>query len=95
MIFTFAYLFAVVLMSFITMIIYGADKRRAVKEKRRIPEKALFGMSFFGGALGSLFGMTLFSHKTKHIYFWILNSLFLLLQIIVLVLLIYLEIKVL
>lgn len=93
MLFTFIYLFFILLMSFITMVCYGIDKRKAVKGDMRIPEKALFGISFFGGALGSLFGMVLFSHKTKHIYFWIFNILFLLIHIALLSLIVYLEVR--
>ena len=93
MLFTFIYLFILVFMSFITMIIYGIDKRKAVREKERIPEKALLGMGFFGGSIGALFGMVLFAHKTKHIYFWILNILYLIIHLVILALIIYLEIK--
>ena len=45
------------------------DKRAAVKNKRRISEKALFIVSIFGGALGMLLGMFLVRHKTRRWYF--------------------------
>ena len=35
----------------------------------------LLGFSFCGGAVGGLPGMTLFRHKTKHWYFWLVNIL--------------------
>ncbi len=93
MLYTFIYLFLILLMSFISLIIYGIDKRKAVRGQNRVPEKALFGLGFFGGAVGSLFGMILFSHKTKHVYFWILNILFLIIQIILLLVIAFVEIK--
>ena len=69
-----AYL-AVSLLTLITLILYGADKKKAKKGARRVPEKVLLGFSFFGGAVGGLLGMTLFRHKTKHWYFWLVNIL--------------------
>lgn len=91
---TILYLLCIFIMSFITMIIYGVDKRKAVKEKMRVPEKGLFTLAFFGGALGAVVGMLIFSHKTKHVYFWILNILFLLLQIALLIGILLIEIKI-
>jgi len=43
-----------------------ADKRKAVKKRRRIPEATLMGVAFLGGSLGTLLGMRLFRHKTLH-----------------------------
>ena len=66
----------------IAFFLYGIDKRRAIKGKYRISEYHLLVVSFFGGSLGSLFGMKVFHHKTKKILFWIFNFLFLILWII-------------
>ncbi len=46
-----------------------SDKRRAIKKKYRISEKALFIIAILGGSLGSILGMQKFRHKTKHWYF--------------------------
>ncbi len=47
----------------------GIDKRRAKKRAWRIPEATLFIIAVIGGALGTLLGMYLFRHKTRHWYF--------------------------
>ena len=49
--------------------VYGADKRRAKKDKRRVPEKTLFLLALIGGSVGALAGMYTFRHKTRHWYF--------------------------
>lgn len=52
--------------------LYGADKRRAVRGGRRIPERTLLlSAALFGGA-GALAGMYVFRHKTKHVKFTVL-----------------------
>ncbi len=43
---------------------YGIDKYRAQKNRYRIPEATLIGLAVIGGALGALFGMKIFHHKT-------------------------------
>lgn len=45
------------------------DKRKAIKKAWRIPERTLFAVAILGGSLGSLLGMHLFRHKTKHLSF--------------------------
>ena len=46
--------------------IMGFDKSQARKNQRRVPEKRLFMVAALGGAVGSLAGMRVFRHKTKH-----------------------------
>ena len=43
-----------------------ADKIKAKKKAWRIPEATLMGVAAIGGSLGSLVGMQLWRHKTKH-----------------------------
>ena len=52
-------------MSIITFISYGTDKRKAKKKAYRTPEKVLLALSFFGGAFGGILGMGVFRHKTQ------------------------------
>ncbi|WP_442872286.1 DUF1294 domain-containing protein [Anaerocolumna sp. AGMB13020] len=49
----------------------GLDKYKARKRLWRIKESTLFLTSVIGGSLGSLLGMFLFHHKTKHTKFLI------------------------
>ena len=43
-----------------------ADKQKAKKNRWRTPERTLLLLAALGGSLGSLAGMYLFHHKTKH-----------------------------
>ncbi len=52
-------------MSLIAFFLYGTDKKRAKKEKGRIPELALLTFAALGGGVGAVFGMQLFRHKTN------------------------------
>lgn len=70
-----------VIMSIIGFASMGIDKKRAINKKWRTPEKTLFIIAFLGGAAGSVLGMRIFKHKTKHMKFVILMPLFLVLQI--------------
>ena len=60
-----------------------ADKRRAKKDRWRIPEKQLFLVALIGGSVGSILGMQVFRHKTKHKSFVIGMPAILILQIVV------------
>ena len=53
------------LMSLITFITFGVDKRRAVRHQYRISEKALLVISVIGGGVGGWLGMKMFHHKTQ------------------------------
>lgn len=53
----------------VTFAVYGGDKRRAKKDRRRVPEKTLFLLAIIGGSVGALLGMKVFHHKTRHWYF--------------------------
>lgn len=46
-----------------------ADKRKAIKNKWRIPEKALLAVAVVGGSLGVMGGMYAVRHKTLHLTF--------------------------
>lgn len=54
------------LWNIIAFCLMGADKWKAGRLGRRIPEKVLFFAALVGGSLGALLGMNLFRHKTRH-----------------------------
>lgn len=68
------YLGAVNLISFCAM---GWDKGQARRRGRRVPERTLLLLDFFGGSLGGILGMLLFRHKTLHLKFRVLPVVFL------------------
>ncbi|MBQ8814086.1 MAG: DUF1294 domain-containing protein [Lachnospiraceae bacterium] len=74
------WLIVINLVGFIQMYV---DKRRAKKDKWRIPEKQLFLVALIGGSVGSILGMQMFRHKTKHKSFVIGMPAILILQIVV------------
>ena len=53
-------------------LLYGIDKRKAVRGAWRISEASLISVSFLMGSLGALFGMIVFNHKTKKMKFRLL-----------------------
>ena len=78
------YLIAVNLISFILM---GVDKSRARKRSWRIPESTLFVLALIGGSIGTIAGMHLFHHKTRHWYFLYGMPAILIIQILIVVIL--------
>lgn len=72
------------LINLIGIIIMAYDKRRAIKRKWRVPEAHLFFIALIFGSLGSIIGMYLFHHKTKHLKFTIGMPLILFFQVIIL-----------
>ena len=81
------YVLALLLISLAAFLLYGADKTRAKRNAWRIRESLLLGIGFLGGAVGALLAMRVLRHKTKHIYFWIVNILGLAWQLALLVVL--------
>ena len=63
-----------VLLSVIAFILYGADKKRAVKGQFRIRERTLLWTAFLGGGVGAVAGSLTFRHKTKKWYFTVVNA---------------------
>ena len=58
-----------VCINIVTFALYGIDKRRAMKQRWRIPERTLLLLPLIGGSVGGLLGMAAFRHKTRHWYF--------------------------
>ena len=58
-----------VIVNILGFALMGIDKKKAEKNKWRIPEKTLFIVAAIGGSVGSILGMKVFRHKTKHTKF--------------------------
>ena len=77
------YLFFINVLGFILM---GLDKYKARRRKWRIPERTLFLAAILGGSAGSILGMQIFRHKTRHTAFVIGMPCILIIQIILAIL---------
>lgn len=53
------------LVSVLTLVIYGMDKMAARKAWRRVPESTLLVFGFVGGWPGAMVGQQVFRHKTQ------------------------------
>lgn len=64
------------LMSLMTLILYGIDKVKAKKSSPRISEKTLHLSEFFCGWPGAILGQLFFRHKTSkfsyQLIFWLI-----------------------
>lgn len=80
----FLYLVIINALGFLLMLI---DKYKARKNLWRIPEASLITFAIIGGSIGSLIGMRLFRHKTKHPKFALGIPIILALQIFLIVIL--------
>ena len=58
-----------------------SDKRKAIKDAWRTPERNFFIVALIGGSVGCWAGMQTFRHKTKHIKFTVGIPMILILQI--------------
>ena len=76
-----------VIINIVGFAIMGIDKRKAIKRTFRIPEATLFIVALIGGSIGSIAGMQVFRHKTRHWYFVFGMPAILIIQIALLILL--------
>lgn len=53
-------------MNILGFVFMGIDKQKAKNKKWRIKERTLFVIALLGGSIGSIIGMQVFRHKTKH-----------------------------
>ncbi len=62
-------------MSILSIVLYGLDKKAAIASRRRIRENTLHIISLLGGWPGALYARQYFRHKTRkisfRIQFWI------------------------
>ena len=62
-------LFCLIIINIFSFFQMGFDKRRARRHEWRVPEAHLFLSALAGGSVGSILGMRVFHHKTRHWYF--------------------------
>lgn len=58
-----------VLVNAAAFVLMLSDKQKAKKGAWRIPERTLLTAAVLGGSIGSIAGMYLFRHKTRHLKF--------------------------
>jgi uncharacterized membrane protein YsdA (DUF1294 family) len=78
-------IYVLIIFNVISFLQFGIDKYKSIKNKWRISEKTLILSAFFMGRAGSLLGMIVFHHKTKHIKFKILIPLAFVVNIVVII----------
>lgn len=59
----------ILLLNILGFALMGIDKWKAKNHAWRIPESTLFIIAVIGGSIGSIIGMHVFHHKTRHRYF--------------------------
>lgn len=70
--------------NFVTFTLVLLDKIAASARMRRVPEKALYVATFFGGSIGMLVGMFTIRHKSRKTSFQFMVGVLVLLQIMIL-----------
>lgn len=63
------FIYYLLIINVLAFVLYGVDKRRAVRNEYRIKEGVLLWMARLGGGIGSWLGIKTFRHKTKHTKF--------------------------
>lgn len=63
------FIYYLIIINCISFILFGFDKWFAKKQKNRVRNSTLLGISILGGSIGSLFGMYTFRHKTQTWYY--------------------------
>lgn len=80
----------IIFINFIGFAVMGIDKKRAINDEWRIPEKNLFLCSLLGGSLGTWGGMYFWGHKTRKFKFIIGMPVILMVHVLVIIYLMFL-----
>ena len=65
-------IYYLLIINVLAFVLYGVDKRRAIRNQYRIRESVLLWMARLGGGVGSWLGIKTFRHKIKHTKFRII-----------------------
>ena len=60
-----------IIINLIAFVLYGIDKKRAIRNEYRISERVLLWMARLGGGIGCWLGIKMFRHKTKRTKFMV------------------------
>lgn len=71
------------LINLTTYLTMAFDKKAAINNKRRIPEKNFYLMAILGGGLGGLLAQIIKRHKTRHLDFILVFTITAILHILV------------
>ena len=74
------------IINLIAFVLYGIDKKRAIRNEYRISESVLLWMARLGGGIGCWLGIKMFRHKTKHTKFRIVVPWWMIIWIVAIVL---------
>lgn len=83
------FMYYLLIVNLVTWILYGVDKRKAIKGAWRIPEKTLILSAVIGGSVGALAGMMMFRHKIRKVKFMVGVPVIFVVQCIVLAFVVY------
>nr|WP_296960871.1 DUF1294 domain-containing protein [uncultured Mediterraneibacter sp.] len=83
------FMYYLLIANLVTWILYGVDKRKAIKGAWRIPEKTLILSAVIGGSVGALAGMMMFRHKIRKAKFMVGVPVIFVVQCIVLAFVVY------
>lgn len=61
-----------IIINILAFIMFGYDKKKAIKKEYRISESTLIYMTLLSGGIGSILAMKIYKHKTKKKKFWII-----------------------
>lgn len=69
------------IINFITLVVFGADKISAASDAWRVRERTLLLLALVGGSLGAIIAIKFFRHKTQKSSFLILLAVIFLAQL--------------
>ncbi|MCX6230575.1 MAG: DUF1294 domain-containing protein [Bacteroidetes bacterium] len=61
------------IINLLSAIVFYTDKRKAIKNRRRIPEATLHLLEFFGGVFSNLLLMYLIHHKNRKASYFLIT----------------------
>ncbi|WP_245168935.1 DUF1294 domain-containing protein [Chryseobacterium sp. RR2-3-20] len=76
-------IYFLIIINFLSFIVFCLDKRKAVKHQQRISEFTLLTITLAGGIIGSVLGMFIFNHKISKFSFLVKIGVIIIVQFVV------------